>query len=41
MNEKELYDEVNALVKDVRQIIDNYRDTTPITTFGSLVTGGL
>ena len=39
--ESELYDEVNSLVKDVRQVIDNYRDTTPITTFGSLATGAL
>ncbi len=36
-----LYDEVNALIKDVRQVIDNYRDTTPISTFGSLATGAL
>lgn len=39
--EAELYDEVNSLVKDIRQIVDNYRDTTPITTFGSLIMGGL
>ena len=39
--ERELYDEVNATIKDVRQIIDNYRDTTPITTFGALATGAL
>ena len=36
-----MYDEVNAVIKDVRQIVDNYRDTTPITTFGSLATGAL
>ena len=41
MTERELYDEVNATIKDVRQIIDNYRDTTPITTFGALATGAL
>lgn len=41
MTERELYDEVNAAIKDVRQIIDNYRDTTPITTFGALATGAL
>lgn len=41
MTEHELYDEVNAAIKDVRQIIDNYRDTTPITTFGALATGAL
>lgn len=34
-----LYDEVQALVRDVRQVIDNYRDTTPITTFSSLAVG--
>ena len=39
--ERALYDEISALVKDVRQIVDNYRDTTPITTFGSLATGAL
>ena len=36
-----LYDEVNALMHDVRQVIDNYRDTTPITTFSSLAAGAL
>ena len=36
-----LYDEVNGLMRDVRQIIDNYRDTTPISTFSSLATGAL
>lgn len=41
MSDSELYDEVNGLVKDIRQVIDNYRDTTPISTFGSLVTGAL
>lgn len=39
--DSELYDQVNALMKDVRQIIDNYRDTTPISTFSSLATGAL
>lgn len=37
----ELHREVQGLVKDVRQVIDNYRDTTPISTFGSLIMGGL
>jgi phospholipid/cholesterol/gamma-HCH transport system substrate-binding protein len=41
MSDQELYNEVNALVKDVRQIVDNYRDTTPISTFGGLIMGGL
>lgn len=36
-----LYREVEALVRDVRQVIDNYRDTTPISTFSSLATGAL
>lgn len=36
-----LYQEVNGLVRDIRQIIDNYRDTTPISTFTSLATGAL
>ena len=36
-----LYEEVNGLVRDVRQVIDNYRDTTPISTFSSLATGAL
>lgn len=36
-----LYREIEGLVRDVRQVLDNYRDTTPVTTFGSLVTGGL
>ena len=37
----ELYDEVQGLTKDVRQVLDNFRDTTPISTFGSLIMGGL
>lgn len=41
MAETELYDEVRGLAKDVRQVIDNFRDTTPISTFGSLIMGGL
>lgn len=40
-NDTELYDEVKGLMKDVRQIVDNYRDTTPISTFTSLATGAL
>lgn len=34
-----LYREVEGLVRDIRQTIDNYRDTTPISTFSSLATG--
>lgn len=33
--------EVEAAIKDVRQIIDNMRDTAPITTFTSLFFNGL
>ena len=40
-SESEMYDEVQGLLKDVRQVLDNYRDTTPISTFGSLIMGGL
>ncbi|MBO6167501.1 MAG: MCE family protein [Kiritimatiellae bacterium] len=41
INETELYDEIQGLAKDVRQTLDNFRDTTPISTFGSLIMGGL
>lgn len=41
VNEDELYNEINSLAKDVRQVLDNFRDTTPVSTFGSLITGGL
>lgn len=41
VNNPDLYDEVEGLTRDVRQVIDNYRDTTPISTFGSLIMGGL
>lgn len=37
----ELYREVRGLARDIRQTVDNFRDTTPITTFGSLIMGGL
>ncbi len=37
----DLYNEVEGLTKDVRQVLDNFRDTTPISTFGSLIMGGL
>lgn len=36
-----MYNEVEGLIKDCRQIIDNYRDTTPIATFTSILTGAL
>lgn len=34
-----MYEEVEGLIRDVRQVVDNYRDTTPITTFSSLAVG--
>jgi len=40
-NDSSMYDELNALIKDCRQVLDNYRDTTPIATFSSLATGAL
>lgn len=39
--DSELYESLNGLIKDARQVLDNYRDTTPITTFSSLATGAL
>ena len=36
-----MYNELDALIKDCRQVLDNYRDTTPIATFSSLATGAL
>ena len=41
LTDDELYNEINGLAKDVRQVLDNFRDTTPISTFGSLIMGGL
>ncbi len=40
-SDPELYNETSGLVKDIRQVVDNYRDTTPISTFSSLLMGGL
>ena len=37
----QLYKDVSGLVKDVRQTVDNFRDTTPISAFASLLMGGL
>ncbi len=39
VNDPQLYEEVNGVIRDVRQVIDNYRDTTPISTFSSLALG--
>lgn len=41
VNDKTLHEEVEGLTRDVRQVLDNYRDTTPVSTFGSLIMGGL
>ena len=41
INDPQLYDDVQGLTKDCRQVLDNFRDTTPISTFGSLIMGGL
>ena len=41
MKDDGMYNEVEGLIFDVRQILDNYRDTTPIATFSSLATGAL
>ena len=38
-NDPKLYEEIDGLIRDVRQVIDNYRDTTPISTFSSLAVG--
>lgn len=37
----QLYNDVHGLIKDVRQTVDNFRDTTPISAFASLIMGGL
>lgn len=41
VNDDAVATELEAAIKDVRQIIDNMRDTAPITTFTSLFFGGL
>ena len=41
LKEDGMYNEVEGLILDVRQVLDNYRDTTPISTFSSLATGAL
>ena len=41
INDPALANEAEGAVKDVRQIIDNMRDTAPITTFTSLFFSGL
>lgn len=41
VSDDKLYREVDGLARDLRQVLDNYRDTTPIATFSSLIMGGL
>lgn len=41
VNDDAVATELESAIKDVRQIIDNMRDTAPITTFTSLFFGGL
>ncbi len=41
MNDETFANEMEGAIKDVRQIIDNMRDTAPITTFTSLFFSGL
>ncbi len=41
VNDDSVAVELESAIKDVRQIIDNMRDTAPITTFSSLFFGGL
>jgi len=37
----QLYKDVHGLIKDVRQTVDNFRDTMPITAFVSILAGAL
>lgn len=37
----EMYQEVLGALKDTRQVIDNLRDTAPITTFSAIIFGAL
>lgn len=41
INDDDMYKDIHGLVKDVRQTVDNYRDTMPITAFTSLIVSGL
>ena len=41
VNDDTISNEVEATIRDVRQVIDNMRDTAPITTFTSLFFSGL
>ena len=41
MKEDGAYNEIEGIIRDARQVLDNYRDTTPISSFSSLATGAL
>lgn len=41
MSDDRVYNEVEGIVRDARQVLDNFRDTTPISSFSSLATGAL
>ncbi len=41
INDETVALEVEGMIKDVRQVIDNMRDTAPITTFSSLFFSGM
>ena len=41
VNDDAVANEIEATLRDVRQVIDNLRDTAPITTFSSLFFNGL
>jgi len=36
-----LYKDMKGLINDARQTLDGIRETTPVTTFSSIVLGGL
>jgi len=40
-SDDQLYKDVHGLIKDVRQTVDNFRDTMPITAFTSILAGAL
>lgn len=39
IEDPKLYTEVDLLIRDARQVLDNFRDTTPISAFSALATG--
>jgi phospholipid/cholesterol/gamma-HCH transport system substrate-binding protein len=36
-----LYREAEGLIGDVRETVDNLRESTPLSTFGSILMGGM